>query len=158
MEMRGFVEDIREPLGRYAVFVCPILSGSGMRVKLLEAFASGIPVVSTRLGAEGLAEEDGAICSLADEPVEFARRVIELFEDREKAARMACAARQLVARERDSRVLTELLEREYRALLASKRAGLPAPPREPQAREQQSQEPFPERREEGRARIDRPAS
>ncbi len=50
------------PLVRYAVFVCPILSGSGVRVKLLEAFAAGIPVVSTRVGAEGLANQDGEIC------------------------------------------------------------------------------------------------
>ena len=57
MEMLGFVEDVREPLARYAVFVCPILSGSGVRVKLLEAFAAGIPVVSTTVGAEGLARE-----------------------------------------------------------------------------------------------------
>ena len=55
VELRGFVEDVLEPLARYAVFVCPILSGSGVRVKLLEAFAAGIPVVSTSIGAEGLA-------------------------------------------------------------------------------------------------------
>jgi glycosyltransferase involved in cell wall biosynthesis len=48
IEIRGFVEDIREPLARFAVFVCPVRSGSGVRVKLLEAFASGIPVVSTQ--------------------------------------------------------------------------------------------------------------
>ena len=59
---------MHEPLGRYAVFVCPILGGSGMRVKLLEAFASGIPVVSTRLGAEGLTENNPEICALADDP------------------------------------------------------------------------------------------
>jgi O-antigen biosynthesis protein len=51
---------------RYAVFVCPMLSGSGVRVKLLEAFAAGIPVVSTAIGAEGLAAEDGRFCALAD--------------------------------------------------------------------------------------------
>ena len=68
VELRGFVEDVREPLSRYAVFVCPILSGSGMRVKLLEAFAAGIPVVSTTLGAEGLTAKDGDICALADSP------------------------------------------------------------------------------------------
>src|SRR5262249_14987615 len=44
LEMLGFVEDVHGPLERYAVFVCPILSGSGVRVKLLEAFASGMPV------------------------------------------------------------------------------------------------------------------
>ena len=79
IELAGFVEDVREPLGRYAVFVCPILSGSGVRVKLLEAFAAGIPVVSTRLGAEGLAAEDGEICALADDPESFAACVVELL-------------------------------------------------------------------------------
>ena len=58
---------------RYAVFVCPILSGSGVRVKLLEAFAAGIPVVSTQVGAEGLARKDGEFCLLADDPREFAQ-------------------------------------------------------------------------------------
>ena len=72
MQMLGYVEDVREPLARYAIFVCPILSGSGVRVKLLEAFAAGIPVVSTRVGAEGLAVKDGEFCALADDPAEFA--------------------------------------------------------------------------------------
>ena len=79
--MLGYVEDVREPLARYAVFVCPILSGSGVRVKLLEAFAAGIPVVSTRVGAEGLAREDGEFCGLADDPAGFAERVLALFEN-----------------------------------------------------------------------------
>ena len=81
IELAGFVEDVREPLGRYAVFVCPILAGSGVRVKLLEAFAAGIPVVSTRIGAEGLADKDGDLCALADAPAAFAQRTLELFRD-----------------------------------------------------------------------------
>jgi len=148
VEMRGFVEDIRDPLGRYAVFVCPILSGSGMRVKLLEAFAAGIPVVSTRLGAEGLVDEDGTLCSLADDPERFAAAVVELFEDQEKAARMARTARELVCRERDARILTGRLERSYRALLASKRGPSPAAPGR-QLRALQ---------EERRTPVDRPVS
>ena len=67
----------------------PILSGSGVRVKLLEAFAAGIPVVSTRLGAEGLAAKDGEICALADDPQDFAERVVDLLRDPRKAAEMA---------------------------------------------------------------------
>ncbi len=60
IELLGFVEDIREPLARYSVFVCPILSGSGIRVKLLEAFAAAWACrKSTRIGAEGLASVDG---------------------------------------------------------------------------------------------------
>jgi len=121
IELRGFVEDVREPLGRYAVFVCPILSGSGMRVKLLEAFAAGIPVVSTPLGAEGLAEKDGEICALADDPTEFAQRIVELFDDPEKAGELACQARRRVVATRDMRVLTERLVESYREVVKQKR-------------------------------------
>ncbi|MEJ7608831.1 MAG: glycosyltransferase [Bryobacteraceae bacterium] len=91
IRMRGFVEDILQPLATAGVFVCPILSGSGMRVKLLEAFAAGIPVVSTRIGAEGLATTDGEYCALADEPEEFATRVVELMNDPSRAQQMAAA-------------------------------------------------------------------
>jgi GT2 family glycosyltransferase/glycosyltransferase involved in cell wall biosynthesis len=121
IELRGFVEDVREPLSRYAVFVCPILSGSGMRVKLLEAFAAGIPVVSTPLGAEGLAAKDGEICALAEDPTEFARKIVELFEDPEKARRLACRAREQVVATRDMRVLTERLMESYREVIRTKR-------------------------------------
>ncbi|MGP0073622.1 MAG: glycosyltransferase [Bryobacteraceae bacterium] len=121
IELRGFVEDVREPLGRYAVFVCPILSGSGMRVKLLEAFAAGIPVVSTPLGAEGLAGKDGEICALAEDPAEFASKIVELFDDPEKARKLACRAREQVVATRDMRVLTERLLESYREVLREKR-------------------------------------
>ena len=121
IELRGFVEDVREPLGRYAVFVCPILSGSGMRVKLLEAFAAGIPVVSTPLGAEGLTGKDGEICALAEEPSEFARKIVDLFDDGDKARKLACRAREQVVATRDMRVLTERLAESYRQVLKQKR-------------------------------------
>jgi len=121
IERRGFVEDVREPLGRYAVFVCPILSGSGMRVKLLEAFSAGIPVVSTRIGAEGLASKDGDICALADDPAEFAAHIIKLLEDPPGAAEMARRARERVEATRDMAVLTERLVESYRDALRTKR-------------------------------------
>jgi O-antigen biosynthesis protein len=121
IDLRGFVEDVREPLSRYAVFVCPILSGSGMRVKLLEAFAAGIPVISTPLGAEGLTEKDGEICALAEDPLEFAQKIVELFDDSEKARKLACRAREQVVATRDMRVLTERLVESYRKVLQEKR-------------------------------------
>jgi len=113
VELRGFVEDVREPLGRYAVFVCPILSGSGVRVKLLEAFAAGIPVVSTRLGAEGLAGEDGQICALADDAEGFASRVVDLLTDPLRAQQMAKRAREEVAARRDVKGMTQRLVEGY---------------------------------------------
>jgi O-antigen biosynthesis protein len=114
IELIGFVEDVREPLARYAIFVCPILSGSGVRVKLLEAFATGIPVVSTRLGAEGLASVDGEICALADEPEHFGQKILDLLDNPTSAEEMARRARAEVTSKRDMRVMTEGLVESYR--------------------------------------------
>jgi GT2 family glycosyltransferase len=122
IELRGFVDDVREPLSRYATFVCPILSGSGMRVKLLEAFSAGIPVVSTRVGAEGLAQTDGEICALADDPATFAQKILDLFDHPEGASQLATRARAQVEATRDMGVLTRKLLASYREVLRAKRA------------------------------------
>jgi glycosyltransferase involved in cell wall biosynthesis len=122
IELRGAVEDIREPLARYAVLVCPVLSGSGVRVKLLEAFAAGIPVVSTRLGAEGLARTDGEICALADDPAAFASKILSLFEDPQAAAAMAARARAEMEQNWDMGQATRRLEASYREAVREKRA------------------------------------
>jgi glycosyltransferase involved in cell wall biosynthesis len=118
IEIVGFVRDIREALGQYAVFVCPILTGSGVRVKLLEAFAAGIPVVSTRIGAEGLAASDGEYCRLADDPREFAARTLELLEN--PAEGMTQRARREVERNWDIPALTQRLARRYEELIKEK--------------------------------------
>jgi len=125
IDLLGFVEDIQPLFSECALFVCPIRSGSGIRVKLLEAFASGIPVVSTRLGAEGLAREDEEFCALADEPEAFAARVVELLTDPEKSAQMAMRARRELEANWDMAVVIERLAGRYRDLLAVKR-GTPA--------------------------------
>ena len=106
-----------------AVFVCPILSGSGVRVKLLEAFAAGIPVVSTRLGAEGLASKDGEICALADDPQDFADRVVDLLRDPAKAEQMAARARAEIVEHRDTKAMTQKMIATYRAELNRMSAG-----------------------------------
>ncbi len=122
IEMLGFVDDVQPLLSSCAVFVCPIRSGSGVRVKLLEAFASGIPVVSTRLGAEGLAREDGEFCALADDPRAFADRTVQLLEDAVAAAKMAERARREVERNWDSAAITQRLVERYRQMIRSKRS------------------------------------
>lgn len=122
VELLGFVDDIKQPLLDYAVFVCPILNGSGVRVKLLEAFAAGIPTVSTRIGAEGLGEQDGEYCCLADRPEDFAAKIVALFHNPQEAAAMAGRARDFVADQRDMVKMTRELERVYRRTLATKMA------------------------------------
>jgi GT2 family glycosyltransferase/glycosyltransferase involved in cell wall biosynthesis len=128
IEVRGRVDDAREPLSRYAAFVCPVLSGSGVRVKLLEAFAAGIPAVSTPLGAEGIAHTDGDVCLLAANPQEFARRIVELFTDPEAAAAVAARARHEVETNWDTQALTARLLESYREALTEKRGATASSP------------------------------
>jgi glycosyltransferase involved in cell wall biosynthesis len=90
-------------LRQAAVLVVPVHSGSGMRVKILEAFARGIPVVSTTVGVEGIAASHGKHLLVADEPAEFARAVIRLLREPAEAARLAKAGRELVVERYDWR-------------------------------------------------------
>ena len=120
--MRGYADDIMTPLSECAVFVCPILAGSGIRVKLLEAFAMGIPVVSTRVGAEGLAEADGGICRLADTPAEFAAKIVHTFHHPEDAETMARRARAEVQANWDIPTITRRLVQTYRRVIEEKRS------------------------------------
>lgn len=92
----GTVDDVRPWLQAAQIVVVPLLSGGGTRLKLLEAFASGRPVVSTRTGAEGIAVRDERELLLADEPEGFARAVIALARTPELRARLTGAAFDLV--------------------------------------------------------------
>ena len=123
IELLGFVPDIQPLLSNCALFVCPIRNGSGVRVKLLEAFASGIPVVSTTLGAEGLARTDGDLCALADSAPGFAARVADLLRNEDAARRMAERARREVEQNWDMAMIGRKLVDRYRALLLEKRGG-----------------------------------
>jgi GT2 family glycosyltransferase len=127
IEMLGFVADIRAALERYSVFVCPILSGSGIRVKLLEAFASGIPVVSTRVGAEGLAWISGEICEIADSPDDFAAAILCLFSDCGYAAVLAARAREMVIKQHGAAETAHRLEAAYRTEVMRRRSPRPEP-------------------------------
>ena len=124
IELLGFVKDVQPLFSSCALFVCPIRSGSGVRVKLLEAFASGIPVVSTTLGAEGLARADGEFCALADDAESFATRVIQLLNDCELASRMAERARNEVTENWDMAVTTRRLVDKYLEIIRVKRSVL----------------------------------
>ena len=90
------VPDVKPHLARAAVVVVPLRVGGGSRLKILEAFALGRPVVSTTLGAEGLAVEDGRHILLADDPEAFARAVLSLWSAPDRARSLAGEARSLV--------------------------------------------------------------
>jgi glycosyltransferase involved in cell wall biosynthesis len=94
--LTGRVPDVRKAAATAQVFVVPLLSGSGTRLKILEAMAMGIPIVTTSVGLEGIAAIHGQHCLVADEPEAFAAAVNEVLCNEVLARRLALAARRLV--------------------------------------------------------------
>jgi glycosyltransferase involved in cell wall biosynthesis len=97
VEVVGRVDDVRAELARAAIAVAPLLQGGGTRIKVLEAFGAALPTVSTTVGAEGIAAQDGEHLLLADTPSDFAAACVRLLRDPEEAVRMGAAARALHA-------------------------------------------------------------
>jgi glycosyltransferase involved in cell wall biosynthesis len=95
IDLTGFVENALTSLAKSQVAIVPLLAGSGTRVKILEAWAAGTPVVSTTLGAEGLECRDGEHLILADGPDNFAKAVSRLLESSADRARIGRAGRLL---------------------------------------------------------------
>lgn len=107
----GRVEDAREFLASGAAMVVPLLSGGGIRVKILEAMALGVPVVSTRLGASGIDARDGVEILVADDPSRLAEACVGLLEDRERAIGIGRAGRARVRELFDAREIGRRLIR-----------------------------------------------
>ncbi len=92
----GTVPDVRPYAKECGVFIVPLRSGSGVRVKILNALAMGLPVVSTALGAEGIAVTHGLNILIADTPRDFADAVCRVLTDRAFADRLGTNGRALV--------------------------------------------------------------
>ena len=101
IELTGYVEDIRTVLNRSSACVIPLREGGGSRLKILEAMAAGVPVVSTSVGAEGLDLENGRHALIADSPADFAGAVDRVLRDADLAGRLSREARELVERQYD---------------------------------------------------------
>lgn len=113
IEVTGYVADLTPILRESAVLVVPVHSGSGMRVKILEAFARGIPVVSTTLGVEGIEARSEEHLLVADTPDGFAAAVMRILREPETSARLARAGRELVCRRYDWRTALAALDQLY---------------------------------------------
>ncbi len=93
VELAGPPADATRALAACQVIVAPLRAGSGTRVKILEAWAAGRPVVSTTVGAEGLPARGGVNILLADRPEDFAAAVSGLLESAEQSQRLGAAGR-----------------------------------------------------------------
>jgi glycosyltransferase involved in cell wall biosynthesis len=99
IQVEGPVDDAIRELARAKAAVVPVLAGSGTRLKILEAWAAGVPVVSTTLGAEGLGARDGESLLLADGGPAFAEAVSRLLASMDLRQRVGMAGRVLLEQE-----------------------------------------------------------
>jgi glycosyltransferase involved in cell wall biosynthesis len=96
VKVHGFVDDVRPYLAAAAVYVCPIRDGGGTKLKVLDAFASGVPMVAHPVACEGIAAEDGKHVMFAREAEEFATRIQQLSREEIARRRLSMHARKLV--------------------------------------------------------------
>jgi glycosyltransferase involved in cell wall biosynthesis len=103
----GRVADVRPYLEEASMLAVPLDAGGGTRLKILEAFAAGLPVISTAVGAEGIAVAPGTHFVRVERDG-FAEQTIQLLQNPDNAARMATAARNLVRERYDWRQIGRL--------------------------------------------------
>jgi len=84
IKFTGWVKDIRPYLNSANISIIPLRIGGGTRYKILESIAMGVPVVSTSIGADGLPDELKQYVKVADEPEDFAYKIINLLENNTK--------------------------------------------------------------------------
>jgi glycosyltransferase involved in cell wall biosynthesis len=104
----GHVRDIESYFSRCRVMVVPLRSGSGMRVKILDALARGVPTVTTSVGCEGIDAEPGKHLLVADTPSAFAAAVLRLLGEEDLAQSMSRGGRLLVMEKYDEAVVGRL--------------------------------------------------
>jgi glycosyltransferase involved in cell wall biosynthesis len=116
LEVMGYVADPRPYLEETAVFIVPLLAGGGMRVKIVDAWTWGLPVVSTTVGAEGIEIRPGENILTADTSAAFAGATVRLLQSPEEGQRLAQAGRQWVERRYDWRTVYQLWDQVYAGL------------------------------------------
>lgn len=116
--------DSAEPFAQGSILVLPLRYASGVRMRILEAWARGIPVVATPAAAAGLDASDGVELLLAESAADFARAIGRLAEDAELRGRLVQSGRALLARRHDPANAARALEGIYRELAAASRASV----------------------------------
>jgi glycosyltransferase involved in cell wall biosynthesis len=115
VEIAGYVPDLRRHMAETAAFVVPLKTGAGMRVKILDAWCWGLPVVSTTIGAEGLKTVHGEHALIADQAPEFSDAVIRVLTDARLSRRLCDNGRGLVEASYDWRSAYRAWDQVYRS-------------------------------------------
>lgn len=111
--LTGYVDDPLPYIQRAAVFVAPILSGGGTKLKVLEAMAVGKAIVATSIGIEGIEGKDQEHFMVADNPVTFSSMVVSLLNDHAFRERLGANARKRAMAKYDWEAICEAMSRIY---------------------------------------------
>jgi glycosyltransferase involved in cell wall biosynthesis len=126
----GYVDDVGVELRRHRAFAAPMVEGTGVKTKVLEAMAAGLPVVTTSAGVRGLGIEHRVHCLVADTGQEFLAALEELAADAELARRIGAAGRDYVRRYFSPEVILGRWAHLLAAVMNRADAALPEPHRD----------------------------
>lgn len=110
------IEDIRQAYAGASVLLAPIRSGRGTKYKILEAMASGTPVVATSLGIEGIKARDEMEVLIGEGAKDLAKKTVEILADKKKAKRLATTANKLILKHYNWKIISLRLDRIYKQL------------------------------------------
>ena len=116
----GEVADVWEYMQRFSIMVVPLFSGSGIRIKIVEAMAAGKAIITTAIGAEGINYENGQHLLIAKDPKSFVDAIVRLYNDKTLRDSLGKNARMLIAKEHDNNKLMLKLTAFYTELLKKK--------------------------------------
>jgi glycosyltransferase involved in cell wall biosynthesis len=113
----GEVPDVWEYMQRFSIMVVPLFSGSGIRIKIVEAMAAGKAIITTAIGAEGINYENGQHLLIAKDANSFTDAIVRLCNDKALRDSLSENARKLIAKEHDNNKLMQKLTAFYTELV-----------------------------------------
>jgi len=108
VEVIGEVDDATEFINDKGIMIVPLLSGSGIRIKIIEGMALGKTIISTTIGAEGINYKNGKDILIADTPMEFSNAISQCINDRDYCASIGKNARNLIENDHN---ITKLIDK-----------------------------------------------
>jgi glycosyltransferase involved in cell wall biosynthesis len=119
MKLHGFVPDVRPFFQSAAVAICPVRDGGGTRIKILDALAQGIPMVTTTIGCEGISVAPERDVLIADTAEDYARQIGRVFDDPVLRRDLSANGRQLAVTRYSWDALADRLNEAYRRVATS---------------------------------------
>jgi glycosyltransferase involved in cell wall biosynthesis len=115
VKVTGYVPDLRPYMEQAALLVVPVRVGSGMRVRILEALAYGMPTVTTTIGLEGIEARNGEEVLVADDPQAFSDAVLRLLQDEDLRTKLSRCGRRLAEERYDWQVALRKMDSVYQS-------------------------------------------